>query len=178
MKTQNAVSLLALVSSLALLPTRVGAAQGGGNGGGAPRGGGANAGGVGNGAGPGSGPAMPRPTPDFPTVPDRPDRGPATPTVPSEKSNHASDRAAPAQQLADSMHDINQAAFADRRQLLDSVDMRVSSSRDALKKIQSDAKDLRADARADFKSALDTVKAREDDLAAATKAARGANEAN
>ncbi len=79
--------------------------------------------------------------------------------------------------LAGSMHDINQASFSQRRELHESLDMRLKSSRDALKKIQSDAKDLRADARANFKTALDEVKKRESELDKALKASKKADEA-
>jgi len=75
------------------------------------------------------------------------------------------------------MQSINQTAFAQRRELLDSVDMRLQSSRDALKQIQADAKASRADARADFKAALSDVKAKEKELDAAVKATRKADEA-
>ncbi|MEO7414815.1 MAG: hypothetical protein ABIZ81_15830 [Opitutaceae bacterium] len=169
MKTLNAVSLLALVSTFTVLPF-AGAAQGGGGGGnsggggGPSRGGGAGAGGIGGGNGASNRPA----------VPDRP----ADRIAPAERPDKA-DRSAsqPAQQLAHSMQEINQTAFAQRRQLLDSVDMKLESSRDALKKIQTDAKVSRADARAEFKTALDAVKARETELGSAAKAARNANEA-
>jgi ribosome recycling factor len=74
------------------------------------------------------------------------------------------------------MHDINQTAFAQRRELMNSVDMRLQSSRDSLRQIQANAKELRADARAEFKTSLDAVKAREKELEAAAKAARNSDE--
>ena len=73
------------------------------------------------------------------------------------------------------MHEINQTAFAQRRDLLDSVDMRLKSSRDALKQIQSDARASRADARAEFKTSLDAVKAREKDMDEASQRIGGAH---
>ena len=80
--------------------------------------------------------------------------------------------------LANSMHEINRTAFAQRRELHDSLDMRLKSSRDALKQIQTNARNARVEARADFKSALDNVKARENELTNALKASRKATEAN
>jgi len=102
------------------------------------------------------------------------------PASSSSAVEHANpNSAAPAaQQLASSMHDINQTAFAERRQLLDSVDMRLKSSPHAMKQIQSQAQDARADARGDFKASLDEVKQRDRDLQAAIRASRDADEAN
>jgi uncharacterized protein YPO0396 len=98
----------------------------------------------------------------------------------SQAVEHANpNSAAPAaHQLSSSMHDINQTAFTERRQLLDSVDMRLKSSRDALHQIQSQAQDARVDARGDFKASLDEVKRRDRELDAAVKASRDANESN
>ena len=120
----------------------------------------------------GNGPSVNRPA-----VPDTPRTAPAERPDKAAVDRPAAPAAAPGQQLANSMKDINQTAFAQRRELLNSVDMRLESSRDALKKIQTDAKASRADARADFKAALDEVKTRETELTAAAKAARDANEA-
>jgi hypothetical protein len=80
--------------------------------------------------------------------------------------------------LANSMHEINQTAFAQRRELHDTLDMRLKSSREALKQIQTNAKAARVDARADFKAALGEVKTREGELTNALKASRKATEAN
>lgn len=89
-----------------------------------------------------------------------------------------SDRsAAPAaQDYTARLHQINETAFNDRKQLLDTVDMSVKSNRDALKQIQATAKASRADARGDFKAALNDVKAREKELDSALKAVRKAEE--
>ena len=87
--------------------------------------------------------------------------------------------AAPAaQDYAAGLHDINQTAFNDRRQLVDSVDMSLKSSHDALKQIQATAKASRMDAHSDFKAALHDVKAREKELDSAAKAMKKADEAN
>jgi hypothetical protein len=103
----------------------------------------------------------------------KPDRGNDRSDVRSEASRSA---APAARDLSSSMHEINQAAFAQRRQLMDSVDMRLKSSRESLKQIQADAKNLREDARGDFKTALDVVKSREKELNDALKASRNAKE--
>jgi hypothetical protein len=101
---------------------------------------------------------------------DRPDKPGDLP-----RADHAPRSAsAAAQELSASMHEINQTAFAQRRQLLDSVDMRLKSSRDAMKQIQTDARASRADARAEFKSSLAAVKTSEKDVDEAVKAAKKA----
>jgi hypothetical protein len=92
------------------------------------------------------------------------------------KSEHSASGAAHG--LANSMHDINQTAFAQRRELHESLDMRLKSSHDALKQIQTNAKNARVDARADFKAALGQVKSREKELTDALKVSRKATEAN
>jgi len=76
------------------------------------------------------------------------------------------------------MHDINQTAFNERRELVGSVDMRLKSSHEALRQIQTNAKDLRGSAHAEFMASLDTVKAREVDLHAAVKASQEADAGN
>lgn len=159
MKTNNAVTLLVAGFALGLAPAH---AKGGG-------GAGASAGAHGMGNGPAPSSSSLRPTPSM----DRPDNANAA----SEHANPNS--AAPdAQQLVSSIHDINQTAFKERRQLLDSVDMRLKSSRDALRRIQSNAREARADAHGDFKASLDEAKLRDRELDAAVKASRDANEAN
>ena len=75
-------------------------------------------------------------------------------------------------QLAASMKDINQTSFAARAQLLESADMSLKVNRDALKKIQDDARDLRGEAREKFQAALDDVKAKNAELESSVKAAR------
>lgn len=110
--------------------------------------------------------------PDVPAVPRDDSIGTGTKPVPSVRS------AAPAaQKLSGSMQSINQAAFAQRRELVGSVDLRLKASREAMKQIQSDAKASRADARADFKAALEEVKASEKAVNAAVKAVDRADEA-
>ena len=157
MKTNKAVILLAAGCAFGLAP---GHAKGGG---------GASAGAHSMSSAPALSPSSARPSPSM----DRPDNS-------NRAVEHANpDSAAPAaQQLASSMHDINQTAFNERHQLLDSVDMRLKSSRDAMRQIQSNARDARADARADFKASLDEVKLRDNELEAAVKASRDANETN
>jgi hypothetical protein len=54
----------------------------------------------------------------------------------------------------------------------------LKSSHEALRQIQTNAKDLRGSARADFEASLDTVKAREGELNAAVKASQEADEGN
>ena len=110
-----------------------------------------------------------------PASPDHPgDLVPAKPAA----GEHAARSAAPdAQDLSNAMKSINQTTFSQRKELLDTVDLRLQSSRDSLKQIQADAKASRADARADFKKALVEVKARDSDLNAALKASRKADEA-
>jgi hypothetical protein len=165
MKISHAVVFGMLVTALAAAP----AGKGGGN----------------SGGGKGAGfdrPASP-PAPD--TAPARhSDRGVgndvSSPVAERGKGAGKGERSASgaAQGLASSMHEINQTAFAQRRELHDSLDMRLKSSRDALKQIQTSAKNARVDARADFKTALDDVKSREGELAGALKASRKATEAN
>lgn len=170
MKIPHAVVFSMLVTALAAAP----AGKGGGN----PPGG--NSGG-------GKGPGFDRPA--HPAAPDStPSRDSgrgkgndaSSPGSEHGKGVGKSDRSASAAAhgLASSMHDINRTAFAQRRELHDSLDMRLKSSRDALKQIQANAKNARADARTDFKAALDQVKSRENELSKALKASRKANEAN
>lgn len=160
------MTIVVALSAALLAPA--GFAQGKGGGGGA-RGGGGGAPGhaQGNGAGVGRG-------------------AEAFPAERSEKPGRAEDAAKPnarsakpaAQELSGSMHEINQTAFAQRKELLQSVDMRLKSSRDALKQIQANAKDLRGAARDEFKASLDAVKARERDLEGALKTTRKSTEAS
>lgn len=175
MKTHASVLCVALIALSLASP--ISAKPGGGNGGGPPSPGGSA---PGNSAvGRGAIPDRPAHIGDIerraePPSIDRPDKpGKVDPL------NHPSrSAAAPARELSNSMHAINQTAFAERRQLLDSVDMRLESSRDAMKQVQANAKNLRAEARDDFKIALEAVKTRETELASALKAARKADEAN
>jgi hypothetical protein len=159
----NYVFILALGSAICAAPTTL-AKPGSGGGNAAERGG-----------GPADNPSMSRPLPPAPAT----DRAPGNSERVTPPSTHPTHSAKPAaQQLSGSMHDINRTAFAQRRELLDNVDLRLQSSRDALKQIQAEAKQSRIDARADFKAALADVKAREKALNAAVKASRKANEAS
>lgn len=80
-------------------------------------------------------------------------------------------------QLASTMHSINQTAFDERRQLLKSVNMRLKSSRQELRAIQTNARDLRADARAKFQADLQQVKTSSANLKAALKGTKDADDA-
>ncbi len=142
-----------------------------GKGGGGSHGGGA-AGGFGQGAANPPSVARPMPAPDSAGKPAARADKPATPDNPARSAAPA------AHDYTTTLHGINQTAFADRRQLLETADMSLKSSRDALKQIQARAKDARADARQDFKAALAEVKAREKELDSALKASRRADEAN
>ena len=162
MKSIQVVMLLAMSSCLATAPVL---AQGKGKGGG----GGASS--APHGQGVGNGPAG---APGASRAAD-PERGnDAKPDV--GKADRSARPAA--QELAGSMHDINQTAFAQRQQLHDTLDMRLKSSRDALKQIQSNAKDLRGDARDQFKASLEVAKAHEKDLNEALKRVHKSNEAS
>lgn len=174
MKIQKTIVLCAVLSVLPAVPAL---AQGkGGGGGGGGRGGG-NSGGLGERPSMGrSEAARGRPDAAGEGRRDHPDRPSATE---SEGKGKGARSASPAAHgLASSMHSINQTAFAQRRELHQSLDMNLKSSRDALKQIQADAKKQRIDARADFKAALADVKAREKDLNDRMKASRKASEAN
>lgn len=150
---------------------------GGGGGGGGPGGGGAHGGGFGNGASNGHGQGGWRSADALPgDKPGKPDKPSVGRDDASAKPNGRSAKPA-AQELAGSMRDINQTAFAQRKELHDTLDMRLKSSRDALKQIQTDAKELRGAARDEFKASLDVVKARERDLESALKATRKSTEA-
>jgi hypothetical protein len=124
-----------------------------------------------------------------PMMPAEPRANPARSNDKSVEADKASERRgqsvtgetrsarSPAQELSASLHDINQSAFAQRKQLHDTLDMRLKSSRDALKEIQSEAKDLRGAARDEFKSSLAAVKDREKELNHALKATNKSTEA-
>jgi hypothetical protein len=165
MKLPHAVVFSMLATALAAAPA--GGSKGAGNSGGG-KGGGFDR--------PGQ-PAAPDSTPSRHS-----DRGVGNDVSPSDqgkgagKSEHSASGAAHG--LANAMHDINQTAFAQRRELHESLDMRLKSSHDALKQIQTNAKNARVDARADFKAALDQVKSREKELTDALKVSRKATEAN
>lgn len=174
MKITDVIALGVAVAALAVAPA-YGQGKGGGN---------SNAGG-------GKGPDSGRPAPEAsrPEAPDRkpdskphpkPQGGADNATVDDGKGPAKGQRSAStaAHGLAGSMHEINQTSFAQRRELHDSLDMRLKSSRDALKQVQADAKHLRADARNDFKAALDGVKSRDKELENALKSSRKATEAN
>ena len=126
-------------------------------------------GGGGRGAGSGNG--------DRSTAPARPQH-PSTPTEHASANEKGNSGLAPGRSLADAMHEINGTAFDARKQLMSDVDMRLGSSRAALKQIQATAKDQRADARADFKAALENTKAKETELSDSIKAAKKAKAAN
>jgi len=133
------------------------------------RGAGAAGGGMGAGRGPSSfdrsGIGAPSSRPDPWMRPETPARTPdvSRPTMPDNRGIDTAGEhgaAAPAAlKLADTMHSINQTSFEARKQLLSDVDMSLSSSRDELRKIQSDARALRGTARDEFRAALDEVKA-------------------
>ena len=119
---------------------------------------------------------MNNPSSARPVAPNLP-RDPA-PSKPSAIEEHATRSAAPAaRDLSDSMKSVNQTAYAQRKDLIESVDLRLQSSRDSLKQIQAEAKASRADEREDFKQALAAVKERESELNSAVKATRNADEA-
>jgi hypothetical protein len=118
------------------------------------------------------------PPADTPATSEPRGQKPATPATSADRADRAERSAAPAaQDYTARLHEINQTAFSDRRQLLDNADMSLKSNRDALKQIQTTAKESRADARGDFKAALNDVKARENELEAALKESRKADEA-
>lgn len=73
------------------------------------------------------------------------------------------------------MKQINQTSFEARRDLLSNMDMSEEANREALRKIQSDARNLRGEARAEFKTALDDVKQRQQELDEAKKGAEHAD---
>ncbi len=131
---------------------------------------------------PAGAPNVPRPTPL--TDHSAPSTLPSNPTMPTHPGNPTtpanpalSPSAAPAAgQLLSSMHDINQTAFNQRRQLIDTMDMRLKTSQDSLRRIQTNAGDMRGDARAEFMTSLETAKARERELNAAMQASRDADE--
>lgn len=154
---------LGIATALALIAATLGHAQGRGGGAGRPSG-------VGGGA-PSSFPAA------RPSTAPAPATHPAT--TPPAQAQHGADTAAAhgaaspaALQLAASMKDINQTSFDARMQLLKNADMSVKENRDALKKIQSDARDLRGEAREKFKAALDDVKAKDAELESSVAEAR------
>jgi hypothetical protein len=173
MKTKKTLMIVAISAALV---SGANAKPGGGGGGGGGAGGPPNV----NSAPSTPTPHVAAPDPRATDTPRSADMPRADKTAKPEKpDNYPARSAAPAaQELSGSMRDINRAAFAQRRELIDDVDMRLQSSRDSLKQIQANAKDLRADARADFKNALEDVKARENELDAALKATRQANESN
>lgn len=168
MHTMTRYAYLIWLTGLSLTSATLGHAQGRGGGGGGHAGGGAGGGGFGAGGPPASMPAARPSTP--------PASRPAT--TPPSQAQHGSDTAAQhgaapaARQLADTMKSINQSSFDARMQLLKTADMSLKENRDALKKIQSDARKLRADARETFKAALDEVKTKDAELADSIKEAR------
>jgi len=159
MKANTRIKYISLLAGATLLTAPVIYARGAGGGG--PPAGGPPGGGFGGGnAGQMSRPSQVRPP--------QADKGLATAT---ERGS-----AAPAaQELATTMRQINQTSFDARRELLKNMDMSEEASRDALKKIQSDARNLRGEARLEFNTALEEVKQRKDELAQAKKAARHAD---
>lgn len=167
MKTTSVIRYISLLAGAALLLTPLSHAQGKSGGGGAPAG------------GPGMQPSLfraPAPAPPRPAPANRPS---STPPAQADKGMTAApghDSAAPAaQNLSASMKEINQTSFEARKDLLKNLDMSDEASRDALKKIQSDARDLRGDARTEFKTALDEVKQRKGEVDTARKAANRAD---
>ena len=103
------------------------------------------------------------------------DRGNSS-KIPDAIPNGPRSAAPAAQSFADTIHSINQSAFDQRKDLLDSVDRGMKSSHEQLQQIQDDARASRSDAHVDFKLALADVKAREKDLDAALKASRNASD--
>src|SRR5258708_328029 len=157
MKTTSQIKFISLLAGVVLLTAPAIYARGGS---GAPAGGP-----PGGGFGGGSPAAVSRPSP---TRPEQADRGLST------ASEHSS-AALAAQDLATTMKQINQTSFEARRELLKNMDMSEEASGDALRKIQSDARELRGEARTEFKTALEEVKQRKEELDKAKKAASHAD---
>lgn len=157
MKAASRIKFISLLAGATLLTAPIIYARGGGG----PPAGGHPGGGFGGGnTGQMSRPSQARPS--------QADKGLATAT---ERGS-----AAPAaQDLATTMRRINQTSFESRRELLKNMDMSEEASRDALKKIQSDARELRGDARLEFNTALEEVKQRRGELNKAKKAASHAD---
>lgn len=169
MKTKLGIVFLlgALLAAGPVMAQGKGGGGGGGRGGG---GGGSPGNGFGHGASGGSRAADALPS----DRPGKPERG-----RDAEAPKPGARAAKPAaQELAGAMHEINQTAFAQRKQLHETLDMRLKSSREALKQVQADAKDLRGAARDEFKASLDAVKTRERELDRALKATRKSTEAS
>jgi chemotaxis protein histidine kinase CheA len=160
MKTTSRIKLVSLLAGATLLTTPIIYARGAGGGGppaGRPPGGGF-----------GGGNADPMTRPSQMIRPEHADKGPAT-------AMERGSAAPAAQDLATTMRQINQTSFEARRELLKNMDMSEEASRDALKKMQSDARNLRGEAQLEFKAAMEEVKQRKDELAQAKKAARHAD---
>jgi hypothetical protein len=172
MKFKRFVSVAVVLSVLTVFSYGQGKGGGGGRGGG-----GGNAQGFGHGGGgPPESREAEKPRADHPRSVEAPDESkPRRDETPKPNARSAKPAA---QELSASMHEINQASFAQRQQLHDTLDMRLKSSREALKRIQSEAKDLRGAARDDFKEALEAVKMREKNLNQALGVARKSREAN
>lgn len=126
----------------------------------------------GGGGGPSRGGGMDISPASHPAMPPA-DRG-SLPKANTPVANGPRSAAPAAQSLSDTMQNINQTAFDQRKALLDSVDRGMKSSHEQLQRIQDDARASRTDAHVDFKAALVDVKAREKDLEAAVKASRAA----
>ena len=128
--------------------------------------------------------SSPMSRPDPWTRPETPARNPdvARPSTPDNRGVDTAGEhgaAAPAaRNLADTMHSINQTSFEARKRVLSDFDMSLSSSRDELRKIQSDARTLRGTARDEFQAALDELKASRADLDKSLKAAKRSDSAS
>lgn len=172
MKNKTRIVSIAVVS---LFVSVLHGAQGGGGGGNG------NSGGGGGGAG-NRGGGMGNADRGAPATSMRPENNPSTvrerPPTAAPGLSAGKGAAAPGRDLAASMREINGASFDARKQLFNDVDMKLSSSRESLKQIQANAKDLRADARADFKVALDDFKAKDKALSARIGAAKKADAAS
>ena len=159
MNTSSRIKFISLLAGATLLTVPIIYARGAGGGG--PPAGGPPGGGFGGGnSGPTARPSQIRPQQAEKGLDTAAERGSAAPA---------------AQDLATTMKQINQTSFEARRDLLSNMDMSEEANRAALKKIQRDARDLRGEARLEFKAALEEVKQRKDELAQAKKAARHAD---
>lgn len=172
MKSLHSVTLSAALFAAMITTTDVfaqGRSGGAGGGGGGRAGGGPSAGPSQNGA-----PAQDRFQQDhFPSQ-----------AGPSERANRgletASAQGAPAAaalDMAATMRAINTASFESRREVLETMDMSVEASRDELRQIQRDAKNLRGDARDTFNAAVEDADVQRKALDESRKALRKAKAA-
>lgn len=111
---------------------------------------------------------------DVPGRPDRPE-SPDRPLRPADAPRPGAGKSAAAQDFAGTMKSINESSFEQRRDIVRNLDMSLETSRAQLRKVQSDAKALRGEARDQFKAALAETKAREKELRTSMKAAQNAS---